>query len=157
MPVSATFQYGAAVISLGAGSAAELLADLARFGIAGSVTAPAPAPKAEAPGKPAKAAATSAAPASAPAASSPPPATAVGEAPPKSESAAPAVKPSAAPAPATVSADYIPVRERILALAKTPGGPDKVVALLAQFGVDHGSKLTPDQYPAVLEAAAKVQ
>lgn len=78
--------------------------------------------------------------------------------------AAPAATPAPAPAsaPAVASGSdaaaekrptYDDVKERVLAVLKTTDGRAKVPTLLAQFNVDHATKLGLEQYPAFIVAA----
>jgi len=54
-------------------------------------------------------------------------------------------KPQAAPAEAK-GPEYADVRAAALALAKAKPGGNAVTTLLAEFGVDHASKLAPEQW-----------
>lgn len=154
--------YGAAV-NIHADTLDSLLKTLKQFGysdiLAANDTPPAAQPKKEAAAPKGKPAAAEPAPSSsttpaAPEATAAPASSASTEAPGKSESAAPA----AAPSPASTKADapvpdYSKVKDAVIALAKV--NRDLVVSTLGGFGVDHGSKLTPEQYAPFIEAANK--
>ena len=160
---SASVHIFGAAVNIHATSLDSLLKTLKQFGysdvLAANDTPPAAQPKKEAAalkGKPAAAEPTlsSSTTPAAPAVTAPTASATSTEAPGKSESAAPAAAPSVASTPAAAPApDYAKVKEAVIALAKI--NRDLVVSTLGGFGVDHGSKLTPEQYAPFIEAANK--
>lgn len=161
---SANVHADGATVNIHATTLDSLLKTLRQFGYsdvlaADDTPAPVATPKKEAAAPKGKPAAAEPAPSSsttptAPEATAAPASTPSPEAPGKSESAAPA----AAPSPASTKADapvpdYAKVKDAVIALAKI--NRDLVVTTLGGFGVDHGSKLTPEQYAPFIEAANK--
>ena len=72
-------------------------------------------------------------------------------------------KTEAGPAPAEAEASEgeitydTHVKPAILDVSANYGGREAVLTLLSDFNVDHASKLTPDQWPALLEKVAKMK
>lgn len=65
---------------------------------------------------------------------------------------APAPNPAAAPASEAAAPTYDAVKQRVVALSSKKGR-DAAIALLTSFGVDHGSKLKPEQYAEFIAKA----
>ena len=72
-------------------------------------------------------------------------------------------KTEAGPAPAEAEASEgeitydTHVKPAILDVSANYGGREAVLKLLSDFNVDHASKLTPDQWPALLEKVAEMK